>query len=160
MLSRPGIRRVPTNATPPAHPPVLMVEPPTEALSGKILFSHSLLTLELLTWWSLKSGGLSKPNLHIEAREGGSMRRACELTGEGRRNSGTRARRRSGGEVLRRLWGMVRSITGHHRCSLVGTNAPVGGQGTTVTRLLERSPCLMCEFATTWSVLLTICTQR
>ena len=38
MLSRPGIRRVPTNATPPAHPPVLMVEPPTEALSGKIFF--------------------------------------------------------------------------------------------------------------------------
>ena len=70
-------------------------------------------------------------------------------------------------DLLRRLWGMVRSITGHHRCSLVGTNAPghqatnarghhlVGTnalrhQGTTVTRLLEHSPC----FITTCSTLL------
>ena len=54
--------------------------------------------------------------------------------------------------VLRRLWRMVRSITGHHRCSLVGTNAP-RHQGTRVTRLLEHSPCLS-GFITTWSRLL------
>ena len=145
MLPRPGIRGVPTDPTPSPHPPILMVEPTTEALGGKsiwFLFSFS----SLLTWWSLKSGGLSKPNLHIDAREGGSISRAWEWTGEGRR---TRRRRKKGGwgkvlrrlwGVLRRLWGMVRSITGHHRCSLVSTNAP-RHQGTRVTRLLEHSPC-------------------
>ena len=75
---------------------------------------------------------------------------------------GARRRRRKGcwGKVLwglwgllRRLWGMVRSITGHHRCSLVGTNAP-RHQGTRrVTRLLEHSPCPS-GFITTWGRLL------
>ena len=32
VLPRPGIRRVPTDSTPSPHPPILMVEPATEAL--------------------------------------------------------------------------------------------------------------------------------
>ena len=32
VLPRPGIRGVPTDPAPPPHPPVLMVEPTTEAL--------------------------------------------------------------------------------------------------------------------------------
>ena len=50
--------------------------------------------------------------------------------------------------VLRRQWGMVRSITGHHRCSLVGTKTWGHHQG---TRLLGHSPCF-CSSNTTWDL--------
>lgn len=100
----------------------------------------------------MKSGGLSKPNLHIEALEGGSMRRACESTREGWSTSGIRVRVRKvlkiPWETVRRLRGMVRSITGHHRCSLVGTKTWGHHQG---TRLLGHSPCF-CSSNTTWDL--------
>ena len=54
VLPRPGIRRVPTDPTPPVHPPILMVEPATEALCDNsfwFLFSFSFSNLVVVEVW-------------------------------------------------------------------------------------------------------------